>query len=128
MSTFSQRDDDDRERIAVVEDRQERRNDGTWIRWSAGLLVMLSVGALSTVINITQKQAVLETQMSDFRAEWQVRLTEINASIREHTITDSALKDAVVGLKMSVERLLQDREPAPRHGPVFPNGRQFENK
>ncbi len=117
------------ERLAVVEDRQARRNDGTWIRWTASSILIMAVGALSTVISITQKQAVLDTQMSDFRSEWQARISEINASLRENTATSGSLKDVVVSLKSDVDRLRDylDRD-APRTGPVFPNGRRFENK
>ncbi len=117
------------ERLAVVEDRQARRNDGTWIRWTASSILIMAVGALSTVISITQKQAVLDTQMSDFRSEWQARISEINASLRENTATSGALKDVVVSLKSDVDRLRDhlDRDVA-RQGPVFSNGRRFENK
>ncbi len=135
MSPFPPMHNDDQqqehaERLAVVQDRVDRRNEGVWIRWAAGVLVVGAVGSLSTVMELKSEVSVLKTQMQDDRAASQaerslaqVQRAEMNGNMREHTATDAALKDAVVGLTMKVDILLEERQNVIRkRGPVFPDG------
>jgi hypothetical protein len=116
-------DDDDREKLAILADRQDRRkDDGVWVRWAVSALAGFVFGGITYGVALGNRQA--ETAAMVAFQQRQIDQLQIHAA-GSGAPQDRALTDAIARLTMFLEEEADERRRAklPRTGPVLPDGK-----